>query len=341
MGQGRIRWIFLIVVGTATILGITASLHWSHILRSVPAQAGDSGSTAVALPPPVNEYGGPVLSGDAALSLLSGGGSRALFGGNPNASGVAPALPTVAPTFPGVSTNVLVNNTAFDVLTSPVNFTQSETSVAVSGKNVVVGFNDSVGPTSFSGFSQSTDGGYTFTEGTSMFGAGRSGDPALAVDSAGVFYYADLDSGTVAGVAQSGVSVTVSTDSGATFTNGSFFGAGNACDFLDKEQISVLRSSSAVNGPQTVVTYTRFVNGQPGCGGVPRISKQLSSTRIPVPSYGDRLWSVAGPVPSRGSTVPVASLWPGKAGVLPTRFCLYDLTTAERRIPRLAEARRW
>ena len=80
--------------------------------------------------------------------------------------------------------------------------TQSETSIAVSGSNVAVGYNDSqrtllflTAASNLSGVSNSTDGGQTFTDGGSLPNApGRNnfGDPWLATDSNGTMYYSNL-----------------------------------------------------------------------------------------------------------------------------------------------------
>jgi hypothetical protein len=260
-------------LGLSGTIGLSVLMAFFSLLLPPAASQAEAGSV-VALPRPVNTLNEPPISGDDALSLLSGMGSLRLFGGNPSAPGItaAPSLAGPAPSFPGVGPNVVVNNKANDSLTV---FTQSETSVAVFGQNVVVGYNDFAGPTALSGYSFSSNGGTSFTQGSNLFTVGgASGDPSLAVDSVGVFYYAFLDTGTVAGVSQSGITVAVSTNGGQSFPNGSFFAsgltAGAACDFIDKEHIDVLASSSP--GPaRIVVSYTRFINGKSKtapCGAV-------------------------------------------------------------------------
>ena len=81
--------------------------------------------------------------------------------------------------------------------------TQSETSVAAFGSTVVVGFNDSlvccVPALNFTGYSVSTDGGTTFTdEGDLPWQPNVQpiGDPSVAVDNAGNFYFASLALGS-------------------------------------------------------------------------------------------------------------------------------------------------
>jgi hypothetical protein len=97
--------------------------------------------------------------------------------------------------------NVRVNNPGED--TNAVDqTTQSETSIAVSGSNVAVGFNDSqqtllllTAGSNLSGVSYSTDGGQTFTDGGSLPnapGKNNFGDPWLATDKTGTMYYSNL-----------------------------------------------------------------------------------------------------------------------------------------------------
>jgi len=97
--------------------------------------------------------------------------------------------------------NVLVNNPGEDSHQTDQT-TQSETSVAVHGQNVVVGFNDSQTALLFltaggdlSGYAYSTNGGQSFTDGNQLPnrpGEVNLGDPWLGSDRAGNFYYAEL-----------------------------------------------------------------------------------------------------------------------------------------------------
>src|SRR5438105_1194993 len=79
--------------------------------------------------------------------------------------------------------------------------TENEPSTAAQGSTVIVGWNDSRqfaasgwgGVTSITGFGFSTDGGVSFTDAGSFnppAGMIHLGDPALAVDSSGNFYFA-------------------------------------------------------------------------------------------------------------------------------------------------------
>ena len=121
--------------------------------------------------------------------------------------------------------NVRVNNPAADHA-GVGQTTQSETAITVSGSNVAVGYNDSAGGLVFyvagdnlTGYSYSTDGGQTFTDGGALPNDGGNvnlGDPWLASDSAGNMYFSTL---TIDGpTGQLMVGVSKSTDGGKTWT---------------------------------------------------------------------------------------------------------------------------
>jgi len=153
-----------------------------------------------------------------AASAAAGSGPAPAWAGNPRLDGAAQAaaniIQGIGPTTPlplGVSPgcpaeksttgNVQVNCVAEDG-TSPQN-TQSETSVATSGQKVVVGFNDSLvccfPALNLTGYSVSTDGGSSFTdEGTLPFRPNVQpiGDPTVARDDQGNFYFASLALGS-------------------------------------------------------------------------------------------------------------------------------------------------
>ncbi len=94
-------------------------------------------------------------------------------------------------------TNVLVNNNNGATATSQ--FTQSETTILAYGNNVITGFNDagsrSGGANRFTGYSYSTDGGLTFTDGGNLpvNAGGDAGDPVLARNNTtGRIYFSTL-----------------------------------------------------------------------------------------------------------------------------------------------------
>jgi hypothetical protein len=107
---------------------------------------------------------------------------------------------TAAVAAPGLP-NIRVNNPAEDSHQTDQT-TQSETTVAVSGSNVAVGFNDSQNGLTFltagadlTGYSYSTNGGASFTDGGVLPNAPGDvnlGDPWLASDSSGAMYFSNL-----------------------------------------------------------------------------------------------------------------------------------------------------
>ena len=131
--------------------------------------------------------------------------------------GAAPAAAAVS--------NVRVNDPATDTLLDQT--TQSETTVAVAGSNVVVGYNDSMrafpavltASLNLSGYSYSSDGGATWKDAgvlPNAPGAENVGDPWLATDRDGRFFYATL---IIAEETMNGnVGVGRSTNGGKTFS---------------------------------------------------------------------------------------------------------------------------
>jgi hypothetical protein len=130
-----------------------------------------------------------------------------------------------APGGPGGLANIRVNNPSEDT-NQPDQTTQSETSIAVSGHNVVVGFNDSQSTLLFltpasdlSGLAVSHNGGQTFVDGGALPNATPTinfGDPWLASDSAGNFHYSNLVDDPFKGSLLVGVAR--STDGGQSWT---------------------------------------------------------------------------------------------------------------------------
>jgi hypothetical protein len=168
---------------------------------------------------------------------------------------------------PGPLTSRQVSDPSTDLIFSRMaGFTQSETSTAWCGRNVVVAYNDSgsfletfpipgIG-LSFNGYSLSTDGGRTFTDqGFLNPGPNLSnfleGDPVAACTDENTFYQSSIFQTGLS----TGVSVSKSTDGGMTFgdpvpvvlKDGSFH-------FLDKPWMAADPS----NPKNLYVTYTDF-----------------------------------------------------------------------------------
>jgi len=116
----------------------------------------------------------------------------------PAASGAQAAAPAV----PSANLrNVLVNNPALD--THEIDqTTQSETTIAVAGSHVAVGYNDSqqtglamTAASDLTGYSYSTNGGASFTDGGVLPNTREFvnfGDPWMASDRTGAMYYSTL-----------------------------------------------------------------------------------------------------------------------------------------------------
>jgi len=150
-----------------------------------------------------------------------------------------------------------------------VKFTQSETSIAAFGQNIVATYNTSAnqplvqvspGVLAFqhrflSGYSTSNDGGKTWTSGFmppvpgSIF---TFGDPAIDVDRTGNFYFAGL--GTNA-AGRATIQVNKSTDGGRTFGPAVVV---QQDDGSDKEWIAVGRDPVVGNRDNVYVTWTSF-----------------------------------------------------------------------------------
>ncbi len=154
--------------------------------------------------------------------------------------------------------NIIVNDREQD--THPEYTGQEETTIAVFGKNIVVGWNDSNPPParSFTGYGYSTDGGETFIDGGTIPpppGGFTIGDPDVAVDRRGHFYFSmlieDADGVSAIGVAKS-------TDGGRTFSIPVNASPGtDPANFQDKEFLTVDTSGGPFDG-SVYVSWTEF-----------------------------------------------------------------------------------
>ncbi|HEV8701533.1 MAG TPA: DUF4215 domain-containing protein [Candidatus Polarisedimenticolia bacterium] len=142
--------------------------------------------------------------------------------------------------------------------------TQSETSIAVFGSTVVVGFNQINGNRG-SGAAWSTDGGLTFTDGGGLPTGGPLpkellGDPSVTVCGNGTFYYASI---YFPNASDAAIAVNVGTVSGTTLTwSNPQIASISTNDFLDKEWLTCDRATNTL-----YMVYTRFVNGNLGMAG--------------------------------------------------------------------------
>jgi hypothetical protein len=149
------------------------------------------------------------------------------------------------------------------------NATESETSIGVSGRHIVVGYNSSAGPrvadlgagqlvftqVLFSAYSVSHDGGRTwrsrFVPPVSPAAAFTAGDPSVAVDRAGNFWYAHLARD---GAGQFGIGIAKSTDHGETFNPSMVFLDPGA----DKDWLAIGPDPIQRSRDNLYVTWTRF-----------------------------------------------------------------------------------
>jgi hypothetical protein len=150
--------------------------------------------------------------------------------------------------------NLKVNEPGLDIRSG----IQNETTSATYGNNIVVAFND-VSMTGFgSSLCYSNDGGKTWRQRSPplpAFGKG-GGDPVLAVDADGVFYYSALATNSMG---LSILAVTRSIDGGATWSRvtNAVSSRTTATDLHDKEWMTVDRTNSPYSG-NVYVTWTRF-----------------------------------------------------------------------------------
>ena len=237
----------------------------------------------------------------------------ALLDGHTHAVQLAKVFPKIAPTISksmtahGFKTAVAeadpnlatVNDNSHDLDFSAYSlYTQSETSTARCGTQVVVGFNDSGsefetlffnGGQSFSGAAVSSDGGRTFRD-IGFINPGPNfsnfviGDPVLMCTDSSTFYFVQLITFTdSSGIPQSGVAISRSSDGGNTWADpvvavnkfvqercGIFICLGH---FLDKNWAAIDPS----NPSRIYVSYTDFDDsGQsPGCGNVVRTAIEV------------------------------------------------------------------
>jgi hypothetical protein len=188
--------------------------------------------------------------------------------------GISPAVP-IGISLPGV------DKLQFSRLAG---FVQSETSTAWCNTNLVTAFNDSgsmidallsspSGSASFDGYSLSTNTGTSFNDKGALLPdplpAGVTtrdleGDPVVACSKKNNFFFATIATDTLTDQSQvSGVTVSVSTDGGATF-GGAVMAVGKdaATHIIDRDWMAV----DPTNSTRLYVTYTDFDLSASLCG---------------------------------------------------------------------------
>ena len=251
MYHPRLRLTFLLLATAAAVSSLaalaTAAPHpvgWDRIVRPATPKVRQVGNAFFV---PAELRITPTLDGDFTVNE-----DGVQSGGAPQASPFGIARPFASQT---IGVNVRVNNTAGDA----ANTTNSETSIAANGPNMIAGWNDGlnfgVSPGN-TGWAYSTNGGTTWTDGGVLPVpnnlARHEGDPAITNDFAGNFYFADLY--TPDGTA-SAIAVCRGNFSGGGFTwQNPVIVNSSTTDFLDKEWIAADKLSGKV-----YVSYTRFL----------------------------------------------------------------------------------
>ena len=227
--------------------------------------------------------------------------------------------PTLANrTFPFRSEVVGANVRANDTSGDPAGIANSENAIAANGSQVVAGWNDGKGfgtSPGGSGFSYSSDGGLSFTDGgvpPAVAGSIYFGDPSLAVDNAGNFYYANLYSHD-GGPRPTAISVNHGTFTGPNFAfDPPVMAAGpDLVNVLDKEWVACDR----VNG-NVYVTYTRFLAAGGNQIEFTRSTNQGATWSPPILLTSPAIENV------QGSRVAV-----GPSGEIQVLYLVYDVAT--------------
>ena len=275
--------------------------------------------------------------GDLVVRVLTGTATQAA---GPSNSGTPCAAE------PSTTGNVQVNCRAEDG-TSPQN-TQSETTVAAFGQKVVVGYNDSLvcctPALNFTGYSVSNDGGKTFTdEGDLPWQPNVQpiGDPAVARDGSGNFYFTSLALNAAGIGAHSMISFYKMPAGSSTFKLISVpvdvGGAQTA--FADKDYLAVGKDASGQT--HFYITWTFFSSGSPyspimltdSIDGVHWRTTMVSSASAcaqgsnPVPSGGTLYVSWEESVPAGCTDVTVTAAYEKMATVDVASAAVQAITT--------------
>lgn len=168
-----------------------------------------------------------------------------------------------------------VNNPGNDIVRFP-RITQSETSLARFKNFILYGFNDS-NDASFSGFAFSNNLGESWTDGGSLPinpGGVNGGDPSIAVDRNGVFYYSQNGTENINGNLEDVISVstgTINPDGTITMNPPQIVGRGQNPGFQDKAWITVGPDANNPGNEALYIAWTDF--SQPNSGSKIRFSK--------------------------------------------------------------------
>ncbi len=184
---------------------------------------------------------------------LSSAGQRAVLRAAgllvPPANARQPRAPNARPTrplTPSVGQNVRVNDPTTDVL----GHTQSTSSIAARGGNVIVGFQDA-SEENVSAYGLSTDGGSTFQQQSLPETGENLGDPVVAFGPNGEIYYNSI---AIGGDGVSVITLCASNDNATSWTCGEASGAAaNVYDTQEQSWMAVDTSTSKYRGTVYVV----------------------------------------------------------------------------------------
>jgi hypothetical protein len=197
---------------------------------------------------------------------LSGGAYAALFGRRQGGSAHALGFPHAGRRGKIADlADVLVNNRG------QIGLAQSEVTIADHGGTIVVGYNDGAGFADFdeglTGWAISHNRGRSFFDGGGLPRMASSGfihfgDPGLATDNGGTFYFTDLCADFNTDPVLSGICLTVGRRHGQTIDWGTpIYVVSSQTDFLDKPFPAI-----DPQGRDLYVSYTRFSND--ACGQI-------------------------------------------------------------------------
>jgi hypothetical protein len=197
----------IVAIAVAVVTTVAVTGAFTNALSAAAGPAGPAPSRQQIAQHILSTQAAQVMTAPAQAALrMVATGSRELPTG-PLPRHALPALGPAAPVSGGgqlarpAFTNVRVNNPSLDTH-EPDQTTQSETTIAVAGSHVAVGYNDSqqTGPfltagSDLTGYSYSADGGAHFTDGGSLPDTPEFvnfGDPWLASTRAGDMYFSNL-----------------------------------------------------------------------------------------------------------------------------------------------------
>ncbi len=197
------------------------------------------------------------------------------------------------------------------------NTTQNETAVARHGDIIVVGFNDSgqfTSARSMTGYAYSTDGGETFVDAgvlAPVSGGQNLGDPALAVDADGNFYFATL---AVDRAARSYIAVAKSetTKGKVTFRAPVLIAGLDPDAFQDKELITV-DDTRGRHGGNVYAVWTEFPFAGPSRILFSRSTDGGESYSVPVQLSVSGA-AVQGAMPAVGPNGELYVAWENRSG---------------------------